>query len=140
MAVEEIGVVGGGIAGATIAYELARRGARVSLFERGSLAGEASGRNMGLLLNQIEPGVIRIMLRSLEVYRALAGGAVDFQLREVPQLIIASDAGQLEAMGRRAFEMRAAGMRVSALGADEIRRHFKALGPRFAGGHVVGNA
>jgi len=140
MAVEEIGVVGGGIAGATIAYELARRGARVSLFERGSLAGEASGRNMGLLLNQIEPGVIRIMQRSLEVYRALAGGAVDFQLREVPQLIIASDAGQLEAMGRRAFEMRAAGMRVSALGADEIRRHFKALGPRFAGGHVVGNA
>src|SRR3982074_3759485 len=68
MAVREIGVVGGGIAGTTIAYELAKRGARVTLFERGSLAGEASGRNMGLLLNQIESGVVRVMQRSLGVY------------------------------------------------------------------------
>jgi D-hydroxyproline dehydrogenase subunit beta len=138
--VEEIGVVGGGIAGATIAYELARRGARVSLFERASLAGEASGRNMGLLLNQIEPGVIRIMQRSLEVYRSLAAGEVDFQLREAPQLIIASDPEQMEAMSRRASEMRAVGMQVSALDASEIRRHFAALGKDLAGGHVVGNA
>src|SRR5690349_19302841 len=70
MATIEVGVVGGGIAGTTIAYELARRGARVTLFERGSIAGEASGRNMGLLLNQIETGVVRIMQRSLDVYRS----------------------------------------------------------------------
>jgi len=140
MAVGEIGIVGGGIAGVTVAYELARRGARVTIFERGSLAGEASGRNMGLLLNQTEPGVISIMQRSLEVYRNLARGEVDFQLRELPQLIIATDAGQLEAMGRRAFEMRAAGLEVSTLGAAEIRRDFRALGPGFAGGQVVGNA
>jgi glycine/D-amino acid oxidase-like deaminating enzyme len=140
MAVSEVGIVGGGIAGTTIAYELARRGARVTLFERGSIAGEASGRNMGLLLNQTEPGVIRIMQRSVEVYRALAGGEVDFQLREVQQLIIATDESQLEAMGRRAFEMRSVGMQVTTIGKDEIRRHFKALGPRFAGGHVIGNA
>src|SRR3979411_1358767 len=98
MAVREVGVVGGGSAGPTIAYELARRGARVTLFERASLAGEASGRNMGLLLNQTETGVVRIMHRSLEVYRKLAEGEVDFQLREVPQLIIAADESQYEAM------------------------------------------
>src|SRR4030081_494430 len=91
MAVREIGVGGGGIAGTPIAYELAKRGARVTLFERGSLAGEASGRNMGLLLNQIEPGVIRIMQKSLEIYRGLPGGEIDFQLREMPQLVIAAD-------------------------------------------------
>ena len=44
----------------------------MSLFERGSVTGQASGRNMGLLLNQTEPGAVRIMQRSLEVYRALA--------------------------------------------------------------------
>jgi len=136
----EIGVVGGGIAGTTVAYELARRGARVTLFERGSLAGEASGRNMGLLLNQTEPGVLGMMRQSLEVYRELEGGDVDFHLREVPQLIVATDPDQQEAMGRRAFEMRAAGMKVSAVDAAEIRRHFRALGPRFVGGHVVANA
>ena len=140
MAVSEIGIVGGGIAGTTIAHELARRGARVTLFERGSIAGAASGRNMGLLLNQTEPGVIRIMHRSLELYRELAAGEVDFQLRQVPQLIIAADDGQHEAMGRRAWEMRAAGMQVTELESSEIRRHFRALGPGFRGGHVVGNA
>jgi glycine/D-amino acid oxidase-like deaminating enzyme len=140
MAVGEIGVVGGGIAGTTIAYELARRGARVTLFERASLAGEASGRNMGLLLNQIETGVVSIMQQSLGVYRQLAGGDVDFQLRQVPQLIIAADEGQHEAMGRRAFELRALGMEVKELDSAEIRRHFKALGPRFRGGHLIGNA
>jgi D-hydroxyproline dehydrogenase subunit beta len=139
MAVREIGVVGGGIAGATIAYQLARRGARVTLFERGSLAGEASGRNMGLLLNQIEIGVFRIMQQSLDIYRTLAG-AVDFQLRQVPQLIIAADDSQYEAMGRRAFELRTVGMNVKELGSAEIRKHFKALGPRFRGGHLVGDA
>ena len=140
MAVKEIGVVGGGIAGATIAYELARRGARVTLFERGAIAGEASGRNMGLLLNQIETGVIRIMQQSLAIYRALAAGEVDFQLREVPQLIIAADESQYQAMGRRAFEMRAAGMEVEAVADAEIRRNFRALGPGFRGGHLIGNA
>jgi len=140
MAAREIGVVGGGIAGTTIAYELARRGARVTLFERGSLAGEASGKNMGLLLNQIETGVVRIMQRSLDVYRQLAGGDVELQLREVPQLIIAADESQHEAMGRRAFELRAVGMKVTELDSAEIRRHFRALGPRFRGGHLIGNA
>src|ERR1700730_12937528 len=124
MAVREIGVVGGGIAGTTIAYALARRGARVTLFERGSLAGEASGRNMGLLLNQIEPGVVRIMHQSLEIYRRLATGGVDFQLREVPQLIIAADEGQYETMGRRAFELRTVGMEVKELDSKLIRRTF----------------
>jgi glycine/D-amino acid oxidase-like deaminating enzyme len=140
MALREIGVVGGGIAGTTIAYELAKRGARVTLFERGSLAGEASGRNMGLLLNQIETGVVRIMQQSLAVYRTLAGGDVDFQLREVPQLIIAADESQYEAMGRRAFELRTVGMNVKELDSKVIRRNFRALGPRFRGGHLIGNA
>jgi D-hydroxyproline dehydrogenase subunit beta len=140
MVVREIGVVGGGIAGTTIAYELARRGARVTLFERGSLAGEASGRNMGLLLNQTETGVVRIMQQSLDIYRRLAGGGVDFRLRQVPQLIIAADDSQYEAMGRRAFELRAVGMSVKELRSAEIRKHFKALGPRFRGGHLVGDA
>jgi glycine/D-amino acid oxidase-like deaminating enzyme len=140
MAVLEVGVVGGGIAGCTIACALARRGLKVTLFERGSIAGEASGRNMGLLLNQTEPGVIRIMQRSLEMYRELAGGEIDFHLHEVPQLIVATDESQFEAMGKRAFEMRTVGMRVEEVSAAEIRRNFQALGPRFTGGHLIGNA
>lgn len=140
VAVVEIGVVGGGIAGCTAAYELARRGARVRLFERGAIAGQASGRNMGLLLNQTEPGVIRIMKRSLEIYDELASGEVEFHLRTQPQLIIAADDGQLEQLGRRAWEMRAAGMAVSQVELVDIRREFPGLGPRLRGGYSVGDA
>jgi len=103
------------------------------------VTGQASGRNMGLLLNQTEPGAVRIMQRSLEVYRALAGGEVDFQLREMPQLIIASDAAQARAMGRRPRDER------SGPGGERSRSRgdpgqFQSAGPRLAGGHVVGNA
>jgi glycine/D-amino acid oxidase-like deaminating enzyme len=91
-------------------------------------------------LNQTEPGVIRIMQRSLEMYRELAGGEIDFHLHEVPQLIVATDESQFEAMGKRAFEMRTVGMRVEEVSAAEIRRNFQALGPRFTGGHLIGNA
>ena len=54
--VREFIVVGGGIAGCTVAYELARRGRQVTLLEQSTLAHAASGRNLGLLLNQVEPG------------------------------------------------------------------------------------
>jgi glycine/D-amino acid oxidase-like deaminating enzyme len=40
-------VVGAGIVGASIAYHLARRGAAVTLFDRGRPAGQATGRSFG---------------------------------------------------------------------------------------------
>ncbi len=43
----EILIVGGGIAGATTAFHLAQHGRDVTLLERGEIASEASGQNMG---------------------------------------------------------------------------------------------
>ncbi|WP_423824225.1 NAD(P)/FAD-dependent oxidoreductase [Salinisphaera sp. SPP-AMP-43] len=43
----DVAVIGGGIIGVCSAYELARKGARVALFEKGVIAGEQSGRNWG---------------------------------------------------------------------------------------------
>jgi sarcosine oxidase subunit beta len=43
----EIVIVGGGIAGASAALHLARHGRSVTLLERGEIASEASGQNMG---------------------------------------------------------------------------------------------
>src|ERR1051326_3887043 len=43
----EILVIGGGIAGASAAYHLAAHGHRVTLLERGEIASQASGVNMG---------------------------------------------------------------------------------------------
>ena len=46
----EVLVVGGGIAGVTLAYTLAQQGASVGLLEARDLAGAASGRNAGFLM------------------------------------------------------------------------------------------
>ena len=46
----DVCVVGGGLAGITIAREIARRGWSVALIEAGRIAGEASGRNTGFVL------------------------------------------------------------------------------------------
>jgi gamma-glutamylputrescine oxidase len=46
----EVCVIGGGLAGLTIARELARRGWSVIVLEAGRIAGEASGRNTGFVL------------------------------------------------------------------------------------------
>lgn len=43
----DVAIIGGGIIGVCSAYELARKGARVALFEKGIIAGEQSGRNWG---------------------------------------------------------------------------------------------
>jgi gamma-glutamylputrescine oxidase len=46
----DVCVVGGGLAGVTTAYEIARAGWSVVLVEAGRIAGEASGRNTGFVL------------------------------------------------------------------------------------------
>lgn len=46
----EILIVGGGIAGITLAWTLAEQGATVALLEAGPIAGAASGRNAGFLM------------------------------------------------------------------------------------------
>jgi gamma-glutamylputrescine oxidase len=46
----EVCVIGGGLAGLTVARELARRGWSVIVLEAGTIAAHASGRNMGFVL------------------------------------------------------------------------------------------
>ncbi|MEE9199221.1 MAG: FAD-binding oxidoreductase [Dehalococcoidia bacterium] len=48
----EVVVIGGGISGCAIAYNLAKRGAQVVLLEKGQIADEASGRTWGAVRRQ----------------------------------------------------------------------------------------
>ncbi len=68
----KVAVVGGGIAGLSAAYFLAKGGAEVSVFEQKYLLYGASGRNSGGLTAQLnsEP-LIKLALRSLELYDIL---------------------------------------------------------------------
>ena len=71
--VPDVAIIGGGIVGCAAAAFLAERGARVELFERGELAGAASGRNSGVIQHPFEPLLADLHIESLRHYRGLEG-------------------------------------------------------------------
>lgn len=136
----DVVVVGGGIAGCTVAFELARRGARVSLLERRSIGEAASGRNTGTLLQQAEPEVSQLLRESVESYKDLSDGAISFGLQERTQLLLAFDEPQLEKSRLRAEAISRLGGHVEAASTEELRRTVPKLAPDIAGGYLVQGA
>jgi sarcosine oxidase subunit beta len=66
-------IVGGGVIGAAVAYELAKAGQRVCVIERDALASAASGANVGLVapVNKV-PGIrLRLLWEGALAYERL---------------------------------------------------------------------
>jgi D-amino-acid dehydrogenase len=141
---DDVVVIGGGIVGASCAYALARRGARVTLVDRGDL-GQATAAGAGIL----SPGT---SLRPLPAFFALARPAVAYYPHLLAQLAedgetetgyavagllhVATSADELEGLSALAQlfeERRDAGFShigdVRLLSGDEARALFPALGP-----------
>jgi len=133
----EVAVVGGGIAGATIAWELARRGVDVTLYEAAVIGTGASGRNTGTLLHQVEPEVATMLRESMPAYEELLRGPIDFEWRECPELLLARDEDQLRFMETKAATLVEQGIHVEKLTAAEMRSEMPQLSERLAGGAVL---
>jgi glycine/D-amino acid oxidase-like deaminating enzyme len=133
-------VVGGGIAGTTIAWELARRGTRVELFEQATLAAGASGRNTGTLLHQVEPVVAAMLRESEDRYRELQDGEVDFRWTPREQLLLARDPGQLRVVEAKAAVIAGQGVATESIAGDDLRSAFPALSADVLGGAVLAGA
>lgn len=70
----EVAVVGAGAVGATTAYDLARRGASVTLYDSGSVASGASGRAAGLCYDAFASALdAEIAGEAIERFRAFSG-------------------------------------------------------------------
>ena len=78
----DVCVIGGGLAGLTVAREVARRGWSVAVLEAGRLAGAASGRNTGFVLpgfhEDIDSMVERIGLDHTKQLWALSERGLDY--------------------------------------------------------------
>jgi glycine/D-amino acid oxidase-like deaminating enzyme len=78
----DVCVVGGGLAGLTVAREVARRGWSVLVLERNSVAWNASGRNLGFVLpgfgTHVEALVARVGLDHAKKLWALSEMGVDY--------------------------------------------------------------
>ncbi len=66
-------VIGGGVIGTAVAYNLAREGQRVTLLERRGIASEASGANVGLVTLTTKPTgpLFELARASIEMFRTL---------------------------------------------------------------------
>jgi glycine oxidase len=97
-------VVGGGVIGCSVAYQLAKAGATTTLIERDPIGSHASGRNPGNLnpLLGAEPGLVPLALESLRLHRALAYdlaplGCTSYRIEPVRRLLVAfGDADRAE--------------------------------------------
>jgi glycine/D-amino acid oxidase-like deaminating enzyme len=70
--VTDVVVVGGGIAGSATALELAERGLKVALCEKGGIGEEQSSRNWGWVrLSRRDPREIPLMVESLKIWETL---------------------------------------------------------------------
>jgi D-arginine dehydrogenase len=121
----EIVVVGGGIAGLSAAWSLARAGHRVALFEREELlATHSSGRNAAIFRQlDASPGGVQLSLRSRAMLDALMASRGGW-LRRTGQLFVARIESALETLVALA---RRDGIRHTLLDRRELERQVPTL-------------
>jgi glycine/D-amino acid oxidase-like deaminating enzyme len=122
-----VAVVGGGAVGVTAAYDLARAGASVTLYERGDeVASGSSGRAAGVLYDAFAEDVDAALgARAIERFREFSGEG-GFEFRECPYALVArkGDERTAEAIEESVERMRVHGRDVALV--DPCR-----LGERF---------
>src|SRR5712692_5456743 len=131
----DVVVIGGGIVGASCAYELSRGGASVTVVERDELAAGASGRNQGWLVISCDPPLTPMSHVSHSIYREVIDSSpvpVRFDRDSIGHLMLASDGTAVEALRERVDERAAAGVPVQRLDADMVREVEPALAPGLA--------
>jgi glycine/D-amino acid oxidase-like deaminating enzyme len=136
----DVVVVGGGIIGAASAYELARRGVGVTLFERAELAAGASGRNQGWLVVSSHEHLGPMSRASIPMYEELIDSSpvpVRFDRASVGHLLIASEPAGVDAAREHAHQWEASGVHVERLGDAGIRDVEPALAAGFAEGWLL---
>ncbi|MET1124972.1 MAG: FAD-dependent oxidoreductase [Archaeoglobaceae archaeon] len=121
----EVAVVGGGVAGLSAAYFLAKRGARVKVFEKKYLVYGASGRNSGGLTAQFEDELlVKLALRSLQLYDELQNEiGFNFLLRRSGYVKLASG-DDVEKIEREAKFLRSLGVEVEILDGADVKELF----------------
>lgn len=142
----QVVVVGAGIVGCAIAYELARRGVHVRVIDRREVGQGATQASAGVLAPYIEAHDRRPLLdlttRSLDLYDEFVARIVEdsgeaVQYMRTGTLEVAADAGgmaRLEGIHAACVER---GIRAELLDADAVREVEPQLAPTVRGGVVV---
>jgi glycine/D-amino acid oxidase-like deaminating enzyme len=140
----DVVVVGAGIVGAACAYQAASAGLRVSVVDRGALAGGTTGAGEGnLLVSDKEPGPeLDLALMSNRIWRELAQlpvAATTFgertELDEKGGLVVASAPDGFAALRAFSGEQTAAGVVATEVPADRLHDYEPHLADGLAGAY-----
>ncbi|MBI3330705.1 MAG: glycine oxidase ThiO [Candidatus Omnitrophica bacterium] len=137
---DDVIVLGGGIIGCALAEELARRGQRVVVLERGAIGAEASAAAAGILAAQMDlprPGpFFELCQRARALYprwvrhlERRSGLRVGYHVDGI--LSLAATEREADAMGRQARWQRRMGLRVERWTSREVRRREPAIDGSF---------
>lgn len=130
-------VIGAGMVGAACAYYAAGAGLRVTVIDRGSVAGGTTGAGEGnLLVSDKEPGPeLELARLSARLWTELAG-ALPARIEYEPKggLIVAADEPGAAALRDFADRQRAAGVTAEEIPADRLHDLEPHLAPGLAGG------
>jgi glycine oxidase len=131
-------VVGAGVIGLAVAYELSRRGARVRVLDARGEGQGASQASAGMLAphteNLDQPPLWRLGVRSLDLYDGFVDGVchashLDIEYRRCGSLHVGTSEAQMEDLRGTADRLKAAGVSCELLTAALVRE----LEPRIAG-------
>lgn len=134
-AVCEVVVIGGGVIGVMTAWFLAERGLRVTLCEKGRIAGEQSSRNWGWVRQQgRDPAELPIMVESLRIWDRLAqefGDALGF--RRTGVMYLADTEADLAAFEAWLPHAQALGLDSHMLARAEVAERLRGSADRWLG-------
>lgn len=136
-------VIGAGVVGLGVAWRLAQRGARVTVFDKGAAGQGASHAAAGMLAAcaEAEPGeeaLIKLGRASQALWPAFAAelreaSGIDVELRREGTLIVALTADDQARITHDLAFQKSLGLPVEWISAAEARRREPHLGPRLAG-------
>lgn len=150
---EEVVIVGGGVAGCSIAYHLSKQGVSSQIIERDAVASQASGKAWGffpsptLLVLYVEgvlvpEGGMRPCLRLTEEgFRRIPQlaqelkeeGGLDIGYGDLPVIRAVFDESEEKKIKQRAAELKSEGFEVSWLEADEVKARSPDIAPGVRG-------
>lgn len=125
---QTVAVVGAGAVGATVSYDLARQGAEVTLYDRGPIAGGATGRAAGICFDAFaDSRDAEIAGESIERFRAFAGDDT-FDFHECPYVWFAREGDDAAAtIAEQVTRMQDHGVVAVEMDGDALGERFPAL-------------
>jgi len=132
----DVVVIGGGVMGVMTAFYLAERGLRVTLCEKGRIAGEQSSRNWGWIRQQgRDMGELPIMMESLRLWKSLAQEfGTDLGFRQEGVLYLAKTEAEMEGFERWLADARPHGVDTHMMTAGAVAEKLKGSVKGWRGG------